>query len=117
MTEAETLKGELRRDLRAAMKRSDKVETALLRQLIAALDNAEAVPVREECASLVRHVFGEGTAEVERRLISRDDAQAVMQAEMQARMEAAAEFARLGMAARAARLEAEVGIVRRYIRP
>lgn len=112
---SEAMKTRLRGDLRAAMKRGDKVETSLLRQLIAVLDNAEAVPAPEESASLVRHVFGEGTNEVERRQLGHDDIRALLQWEMDARRAASAECARLGAADRAAILAAEAAMVGRYI--
>ncbi|MCM5554157.1 GatB/YqeY domain-containing protein [Pleomorphomonas sp. NRK KF1] len=111
----ETLKTHLRGDLAAAMKRRDKAETALLRQLVAALDNAEAVPAREESASLVRHVFGTGTSEAERRHLTEDDIRALLKWEMDDRTKAAAEFARLGVESRAAALTAEVELIRRYV--
>jgi hypothetical protein len=72
------IKVELRRDLIAAIKRGDKSKTALLRQLVAALDNAEAVPLREKRASVDRHAFGDGSAEADRRVLSRDDVQALI---------------------------------------
>jgi len=42
------------------MKRGDKDETAVLRELVAALDNAEAAPLREERPSVDRHSFSGG---------------------------------------------------------
>lgn len=110
------IKVELRRDLITAMKRGDKSETALLRQLVAALDNAEAVPLREERVSVDRHAFGDGSAEADRRVLSPGDVQALILLEMKAREEAVAEFTRLGEEARAAVLAAEIGILRRYVR-
>ncbi len=109
------MKVELRRDLRAAMKQGDKGETALLRELVAALDNAEAVPLRQERPSVDRHAFGDGSAEGERRVLTRRDVHALMLGEIKARVEAAAEFARLGAEARSIALDAEIEILRRYV--
>lgn len=109
------MKTRLRGDLRAAMKRGDKAETSLLRQLIAVLDNAEAVPAPEESASLVRHVFGEGTNEVERRQLGHNDIRALLQWELDARREAAGELARLGADARSAALASEAAMIGRYL--
>lgn len=109
------MKVELRRDLRAAMKRGDKGETALLRELVAALDNAEAVPLRQERPSVDRHAFGDGSAEGERLVLARREVHALMLGEMKARVEAAAEFARLGAKERSIALDAEVEILRRYL--
>lgn len=109
------MKARLRRDLRTALKRGDKGETALLRQLIAALDNAEAVPIQEERPAVDRHAFRDGSAEVPRRVLTQGDVDALVRSEMQARAEAAAEFARLGAEARSTALDAEVEILRRYV--
>ena len=109
------MKAKLRRDLRAAMKRGDKGETALLRELVAVLDNAEAVPLRQERPSVDRHAFGDGSAEGERRVLARREVHALMLGAMKARVEAAAEFARLGAKERSSALDAEIEILRRYV--
>jgi len=111
----ETMKAQLRHDLRAAMKRGDKGEMALLRELVAALDNAEAAPLRAERPSGERHAFSDGSAEGERRVLTRGDVHALMLGEMNARVEAAAEFARLGAEARSTALYAEIRILQRYV--
>ena len=111
---AEAMKAELRRDLVAAMKRGDKAEMAPLRHLIAALDNAEAMPTTGSGADPLP--FGEGTAEARRRHLTEEDIQALLRWEMDAHAEAAAEFARLGVEARAAAIAAEVELIRRYVR-
>jgi len=111
----EAMKTQLRRDLRAAMKRGDKDETAVLRELVAALDNAEAAPLREERPSVDRHAFSDGSAECQRRMLTQRDVHALMLGEMNARVEAAAEFARLGAEARSTALNAEIRILRRYV--
>ncbi len=111
----EAMKARLRRDLRAAVKRGDKGETALLRELVAALDNAEAAPLREERPSVDGHAFNDGSAEGERRVLTPRDVHALMLGEMKVRVEAAAEFARLGAEVRSTALDAEIGILRRYV--
>lgn len=115
-TPAEAMKAELRRDLVAAMKRGDKAEMALLRQLVAALDKAEAVPVAEERASAIPRPFGSGTTEARRRHLTEEDIQALLRWEIDARAEAVAEFTRLGVEARAVALGAEVELIGRYVR-
>jgi uncharacterized protein YqeY len=109
------MKAQLRRDLRTAMKRGDRGEIALLRELVAALDNAEAAPLRQERSSVDRHAFSDGSAEGERRVLTQEDVNALMLGEMNARVEAAAEFARLGAEARSAALYAEIRMIRRYV--
>jgi uncharacterized protein YqeY len=111
----EAMKAQLRRDLRAAMKRRDNGEMALLRELGAALDNAEAAPLRAERPSVDRHAFSDGSAEGERRVLTRGDVHALMLGEVNARVEAAAAFARLGAEARSTALYAEIRILHRYI--
>ena len=115
-TASEAMKARLRSDLRSAMKRGDKGETALLRQLVAALDNAEAAPLREERPSVDRHAFGAGSAEGARRILTREDVYALMLGELNVRVEAGAELARLGAEARSAALDADIRILRRYVR-
>jgi len=112
----EAMKTQLRRDLRAAMKRGDKVETAVLREIIAVLDNAEAAPLRKGRPSVDRHSFSDGSAEGVRRVLTQEDVHAVMTGEMKTRVEAAAEFMRLGAEARSIALDAEIRILRRYVR-
>jgi len=111
----EAMKAQLRRDLRTAVKRGDKDETAVLRELVAALDNAEAAPQRKERLSVDRHSFSDGSAEGVRRVLTQEDVHTVMMGEMKARMESAAEFARLGAEARSIALNAEIKILRRYV--
>jgi uncharacterized protein len=108
------MKARLRADLAAAMKLGRKHEAALIRELIAAIDNAEAAPGRTERTSLVRHDFRSGSAEVERLLLSDDDVRDVLTREIERREHASAEFDRLGQAEAAAALRAEVVLAKRY---
>lgn len=109
------MKTRLRADLRAAMKRGARREAALVRSLIAALDNAEAVPARPEQASLVRHDFGSGSADVERRRLSDQQVRDVLASEIEQRERAAAELDRLGEREQAALLRADVLSATRYL--
>ncbi|MFC4173915.1 hypothetical protein ACFOYU_17975 [Microvirga sp. GCM10011540] len=112
---SKAMKAQLRRDLRIAIKRGDRGEIALLRELVAALDNAEAAPLRQERSSVDRHAFSDGSAEGERRVLTQEDVNALMLGEMNARVEAAAEFGRLGAEARSTALYAEIRMIRRYV--
>lgn len=109
------MKVRLRADLVAAMKQGARNEAALLRQLIAALDNAEAAPMRIESASLVRHEFGAGTAEVARLVLDEARVREILATEIAGRADAAAEYERLGEGVRAAALRAEAELARRYV--
>ena len=109
------MKGRLRADLRTAMKERRAVEAKVIRALIAAIDNAEAPPAREERTALTRHDFRSGSAEIERLLLSGAQVHGVIVADIQERERAAAEMVRLGMMDRAEALRAEAVIAKRYV--
>ena len=109
------MKSRLRADLGAAMKGGRKREAALIRELIAAIDNAEAAPARAERVSLVRHDFRSGSAEVERLVLNRDQVRNLLLGEIAEREQAATEFGRLGESERADALRAGVLLAKRYI--
>lgn len=112
---ATRMKARLRSDLRTAMKARRTAEAALLRQLVAALDAAEALPISVEPASPLRHDFRSGSAEVERLALSSDQVRDVLVAEIQERERAAAEWERLGQAERADALRTEAVMAKRYL--
>lgn len=114
---AENMKARMRADLTAAMKSGRKADVAVLRELIATLDNAEAAPGREERASLTRHEFGKGTAETERLALSGQQVRDLLQREIETRERATAEFDRLGRSENAETLRAQADIARRYVEP
>ncbi|WP_129792153.1 hypothetical protein [Sphingosinicella sp. CPCC 101087] len=97
------------------MKLGRKGEAALLRELIGAIDNEEAAPRRAEQASLVRHNFRSGSAEVERRVLGKDQVRGLLLSEAEKREQAAAEFTRLGKAEAADALRTEAQLARRYL--
>lgn len=109
------MKARIRADLVAALKRRDRREAALLRGLIAALDNAEAAPIRSERASISTHAFQERTAEGERLVLSAAQIRAVLAQEIAARERAAIQLSDLGEPRRAEELRAELEIARRYL--
>jgi uncharacterized protein YqeY len=109
------MKSRLRTDLSAAMKRRRKREVALIRELIAAIDNAEAAPSRTERSSLVRHDFHTGSAEVERLLLSKDQVRGILLSEIEKREQAATDFHRLGKTDVADALRTDVLLAKRYI--
>ncbi len=84
-----------------------------MRGLIAAIDNAEAVPV-ERTAPLIPLRFGDG-AEVARRELSQAEVRALLAQEAVARTAAAGEMARRGRVDRAQTLHAEAALVSRYL--
>lgn len=100
---AVTIKNTLRADLREAMKARRADETALLRSLIAAIDNAEAVPMQA------------GATEVPRLALDTAAIQAILLADIAEREQSAAQLEPLGQSDRAATLRAQAKLARRYL--
>lgn len=111
--DVEALKARLRGDLMIAMRGKLAAETALLRTLIAAIDNAQAVPVAQR--PYVVRPFGDGSAEAPRRDLSADDLRAVLEGEIESRLADAEAMARGGRVDRAEELRTEADLVRRYL--
>lgn len=121
-TPAETLRSRLRHDLREAMKAQRRDEMAALRNLIAAIDNAESVeeaapappPTSEHVAGSVR---GLGAADAERHSLSERDLQRIIEAELWERDAQAERLTLLGRVDDAARLRTEADLIARYQLP
>lgn len=120
---AQALQERLRADLRAAMKARQGLEVALLRGLIAAIDNAQSAgiaagpavstaPAAHSQYVAAGGVFGSG--EVERKALSEADLAALLAAEVAKREATAAEMERLGRADLAQAAHAEAAIIARY---
>lgn len=91
-----------------------------LRSALAAVENAESVPVDRpvdtstgEIAGAVE--FGSGEGEVARRELSEDDVRAIVEGERGNRTAAAQEYQDLGRPDDAARLRAEADVLARYL--
>jgi uncharacterized protein YqeY len=114
---ATILKERLRADLKAAMQSKATDEVRLLRTLIAALDNAEAVPV-EASAHVTpptgTRAFGDPSGEVARREIDGPALDALLTGEAEARLAAAEDYDRHGREAEASRLRQEAELIARY---
>ncbi|WP_280671786.1 MULTISPECIES: hypothetical protein [unclassified Kitasatospora] len=96
------------------MRARDKAAVSALRTTLAALDNAEAVPVDEaelRGMALEQSPVGVGTTEAARRELSERDVVAVVRAEAVERLEAAAQLSAPAHAERAARLRAEAAVL------
>jgi uncharacterized protein YqeY len=118
-TPAEILRARLRRDLRAAMKAQRRDEMAALRNLIAAIDNAESVddatpPPRASGAHVAGALPGLGAAEAARRSVSERDLQRIIESELWERDAQAQKFELLGRVDDATRLRVESEIIARY---
>jgi uncharacterized protein len=101
------LPARLRLALTAALRATDMTAVAALRSALAAIGNAEAIPVPVASSVTGRSAAGLGAAEAERRRLSPAQVAAIVQAEIDERREAAAQYERAGHADRAARLAAE----------
>lgn len=108
---AAALKERLRADLKAAMRNGRASDVGVIRTLIAAIDNAEAVPVEGFQKRLRRQ---ESIGEVARRVLDPAALDAVLAAEIQSRLAAAEDYERNGRTEDGARLRQETGLVARY---
>ena len=113
-TSAEVLKARIRADLTSAMKARDSAQASLLRVLLAALDNAEAVPIGSAHERYQERAFGDPSAEVPRLVLTMEDVKALVTKEQAEREAAAADFERLDRPDDAARLSQEALWVGRY---
>lgn len=112
----------LRDDLKTALKDKDRVAIAALRSALAAIDNAEAVPLDQPAAPPVlenEHVAGAavglGAAEVERRHLTDADLRDIVAHEIRERTTSADEYDHLGRADAADRLRAEAAVLERAL--
>ena len=105
------LKERLRVDLKVAMRERKQDQVAVLRTLIAAVDNAEAQP-SEAFAERLRQ--RETIGEVARRELAAADLNEVLEAEARSRVAAAEDYVRHGRPDDAARLRREADLIGRY---
>ncbi|MHA6624823.1 GatB/YqeY domain-containing protein [Pseudonocardia sichuanensis] len=114
------MRAEMRADLTAALKARDRVAAAALRSVLAAIENAEAVPADPRPASAPgsAHVAGAangpGAAEARRRHLTDADVRSIVEAEVRERASAAEEYERLGRDEHAGRLRLEIEVLDRY---
>lgn len=104
---AEAMRRRLQTDLRAAIKGRQALDVAVLRGLIAAIDNAGAVPIAAK-SDPPQH-------EVERRHLDPGEVQALLRREYEAHEAAASEFVRLGRGIEAEHANSAMAIVSRYL--
>jgi uncharacterized protein YqeY len=120
---AEALQDRLRADLRTAMKARQTLEIALLRGLIAAIDNAQSAGVEagpavsaapEASSQWVAAGAAFGSGEVTRRVLTAADLADLLAAEATKRGATAAEMDRVGRSDLADVARAEAAIIARY---
>ncbi|WP_093775658.1 hypothetical protein [Streptomyces sp. yr375] len=100
------------------MRARDKVAVSALRATLAALDNAEAVPVDEaelRGVALEQSPVGAGATEAVRCELSESGVVDVVRAEAAERLEVAAQLTAPAHADRAARLREEAAILLRFL--
>ncbi|MER5968988.1 hypothetical protein ABT112_04445 [Streptomyces sp. NPDC002055] len=100
------------------MRARDKAAVSALRATLAALDNAEAVPVDEaelRGSALEQSPVGAGATEAVRRELSERGVVDVVRAEVTERLDAAAQLTSPAHAERAARLRAEAAVLLRFL--
>ncbi|MEV6672224.1 hypothetical protein [Streptomyces sp. NPDC051162] len=100
------------------MRARDKVTVRVLRSALAALDNAEAVPVAESelrGVALEHSPVGAGAAEVARRELNEHNIVNIVRAEAKERLDAAAELTSLAHTDRATELRAEAAVLFRFL--
>jgi uncharacterized protein YqeY len=121
---AKAMQERLRADLRAAMKARQSLEVALLRGLIAAIDNAQsagiaagptvsAAPAAHSQWVAAGGAFGSG--EVERRSLTAEDIAELLAGEVARREATAMEMDRVGRSDLANTARVEAATVRRYL--
>jgi hypothetical protein len=114
-----SLRVRLRRALPEAMRARDKVAVSALRATLAALDNAEAVPLDDAAlrggSALEQSPVGVGATEAVRRELSEGDVERIVRAEAGERLEVAAGLTAPAHAERAALLRAEAAVLLRIL--
>jgi uncharacterized protein YqeY len=109
-----TVRERLSAALPTAMKARDRVAVAAVRSALAAVANAEAVPVESmpRAGAVEDAAIGAGAADAPRRVLTEDDVRRVVATEVEDRVGAAAELGALGRVDEAARLTAEADVLR-----
>jgi uncharacterized protein YqeY len=112
---ASALRERLRGDLKSAMRERRQGEVSVIRTLIAAIDNAEAIPIDGLEERLRLRDPGDPIGEVARRELDSPALDSVVAAEAQSRIAAAEDYERNGRADDAARLRSEAQLIARYL--
>lgn len=107
------LRQQMKADLTQAMKARQRATVATLRSVLAAIDNAEAIPVNEP-AFPVEPVLGQ-RHEAPRKLLSAEDIRQIVQKESDERQAASAKYATLGLQDEAERLQAAATLLATYL--
>jgi len=112
---AEAMQTRMREDLRTAMLAKSAREVAVLRVCLAAIDDAQAIPVGDNHLKYEVKAFGDRSVEVPRLPLDETRLRAVLAREMEDRLKAAAQFDQHGFTDRSAALRADAAIIGRYL--
>lgn len=107
------LREQMKADLTRAMKARQNDTVATLRSVLAAIDNAEAVPVSETTLPSAP-VMGQNN-EVPRKVLSAGDIRQLVQKEIDERRTASVKYAHLGQTTEAARLQTAATLIATYL--
>lgn len=118
-TPSEQLTARLQQSIKASMVARDRERTALLRALLGAVQNAEALPAAggppasETIASetIAGAVVGLGAGEASRRVLSSADLDGVLAEELAERIAAAEQYRSLGRDEDAARMDRDAAVI------
>lgn len=102
----------IQQDLTAAMKARDQVTTRVLRSLLSAIGNAEAVEMGEEPKAATLDAY---SADVARRQLTDDDVARIVVAEIAERREAIDTYLRIDRSDLAEAMEAEIEVLGRFV--
>lgn len=107
------LREQMKADLTQAMKARQRATVTTLRSVLAAIDNAEAIPVIEP-AFPAEPVLGQ-QHEAPRKRLSAEDIREIVQREMDAHCAASVKYANLGLQAEAERLQNAATLLAGYL--
>jgi len=112
---ADRAKARFRRDLTDAMRSRDLLRVRTLRALIAAFDNAEAVPIGEKHERYVVHAFGDKAVEVPPLTLSEEGVRTILMREISERRSAAEQITSIDRSRPTDDLFAEAAIIEVYL--
>ncbi len=107
-----SIRQRMKAELKRAMKARNSHSVAMLRSLLSAIDNAEAVDMPDEPLSFQGH-----SPDVPRRVLSEAEMVAIVQREAAAHQAALDDYERLGRSQEAERLRAELAVVEALLDP
>jgi hypothetical protein len=115
-TGGDAIQARLRLALRAALKTKDTVAASALRSVLAAISNAEAVPPHPGTTPVAsQHVAGGaaglGSAEAERKILSRQETARIIEDEIFERRAAIRQYEAVGRPELAERLRHEIQVI------